>query len=230
MQVALPLRPSVEAKSYGLAVLLLSSLAFTPNVSFPTAPERHFLERSDESKDILRDVLTDKEEIISWSASYEEVGREQAEKQQMKDEQMSNKQSLMTQSVRKKSEQIALEQKENSVIRSALTWQGVPYLYGGKSRAGIDCSALVQTVFKEFEILLPRTAQEQFRVGVGVPLANILPGDLVFFSTNGPGASHVGIYIGDRKFISATRKQVEIQSLDLPYWKNTYRGSRRVLN
>jgi len=94
----------------------------------------------------------------------------------------------------------------------------------------VDCSGLVQRVFREQGIVLPRTSYEQFREGVGVPKAKLEPGDLVFFNTNGAGASHVGIYLGHREFISATRHCVEKQSLDNPYWASTYRGSRRILN
>jgi len=116
------------------------------------------------------------------------------------------------------------------LVEDALTWQGTLYLYGGQSRAGIDCSALVQIVYQKYGVALPRTSRDQYREGRGVAQANLLPGDLVFFSTNGPGASHVGIYLGDNKFLSATKRQVEIQSLEDQYWKNTYRGSRRVLS
>ncbi|WP_206810163.1 C40 family peptidase [Paradesulfitobacterium ferrireducens] len=115
------------------------------------------------------------------------------------------------------------------LIEYARTWIGVPYLWGGESRTGIDCSALVQTVYVNYGITLPRTAKEQFREGEGVALTNLLPGDLVFFSTNGPGASHVGIYLGDGEFVSATRRQVEIQNLSQAYWRKAYRGSRRIL-
>jgi cell wall-associated NlpC family hydrolase len=66
-------------------------------------------------------------------------------------------------------------------------------------------------------------------MGVGIPKAHLQPGDLVFFNTNGAGASHVGIFLGNGQFISATKNCVEIQDLDQPYWAKTYRGSRRVL-
>lgn len=115
------------------------------------------------------------------------------------------------------------------VISSVLTWQGISYKWGGRTKAGVDCSGLVQRVFAEAGIYLPRTSYEQFREGVGVPKAKLESGDLVFFSTSGAGASHVGIYLGDGQFISATRHCVEIQSLDAPYWAKSYRGSRRVL-
>jgi lipoprotein Spr len=121
-------------------------------------------------------------------------------------------------------------QLRDKIVSSVLTWQGVSYLWGGTNRAGVDCSGLVQQVFKENGILLPRTSYEQYRVGVGIPQANLKPGDLVFFNTNGTPASHVGIYIGERNFISATKRIVEIQSLDQPYWQRTYTASRRIID
>ena len=118
----------------------------------------------------------------------------------------------------------------SKIIESALSWAGTPYLYGGESRAGVDCSALVQMVYQKYGVTLPRSSRDQYRQGVGIAQNELLPGDLVFFSTNGPGASHVGIYLGDNRFISATKRKVEIQALDDKYWTNTYHGSRRVLN
>jgi lipoprotein Spr len=115
------------------------------------------------------------------------------------------------------------------IVDSTKAWIGVPYLYGGVTVDGVDCSGLVQNVFKQNGIELPRTSQDQFRSGMGVPRSQLKPADLVFFSTSGSGASHVGIYIGDENFVSATREQVEIQSLKQEYWNSTYRGSRRVV-
>jgi len=121
-------------------------------------------------------------------------------------------------------------QLRDKIVNSVLTWQGVTYLWGGTSRAGVDCSGLVQRVFEENGISLPRTSYEQYRQGMGIPQANLKPGDLVFFNTNGTPASHVGIYLGERNFISATKRCVEIQSLDHPYWKKTYTASRRIID
>ena len=115
------------------------------------------------------------------------------------------------------------------IVAASLLWQGVPYNYGGTTRAGVDCSALVQLVFRENGIQLARGSYEQFRQGVGIPKSKLEPGDLVFFNTNGTSASHVGIYLGDSQFISATKNCVEIQPLDMPYWAETYQASRRVI-
>jgi len=126
--------------------------------------------------------------------------------------------------------QTASEDQTAKLLAAARGWLGVPYAWGGETRRGIDCSALVQIVYRTVGIDLPRSSYEQFRMGVGIPQNSLKPGDLVFFSTNGPGASHVGIYLGDGQFISATRRQVEIQSMTLAYWQNAYRGSRRIIN
>ncbi|RNC63099.1 MAG: Murein DD-endopeptidase MepS/Murein LD-carboxypeptidase [Candidatus Dichloromethanomonas elyunquensis] len=117
----------------------------------------------------------------------------------------------------------------DSIISSVLSWEGIQYKWGGRTKGGVDCSGLVERVFRDQGIILPRTSYEQFRAGVGIPKAKLEPGDLVFFNTNGAGASHVGIYLGNGEFISATRNCVQKQSLDNPYWAGTYRGSRRVL-
>lgn len=119
--------------------------------------------------------------------------------------------------------------KQFSIINSVLTWEGTPYQWGGRTRTGVDCSGLVQNVFRENGIQLPRTSHEQFRTGMGIPQSRLEPGDLVFFHTNGAGASHVGIYIGHKQFISASSNRVQISSLDEPYWAANYRGSRRVI-
>lgn len=121
-----------------------------------------------------------------------------------------------------------IKTREN-IVATALLWQGIPYRLGGTTRAGIDCSALVQLVFRENGIKLTRSSYDQYRQGVGVPKSKLESGDLLFFNTNGTYASHVGIYLGDSQFISATKYGVEIQSLEMPYWAKTYHASRRVI-
>ncbi|NLI93262.1 MAG: NlpC/P60 family protein [Peptococcaceae bacterium] len=117
----------------------------------------------------------------------------------------------------------------DKIVSTVLSWEGIQYKWGGRTKGGVDCSGLVQRVFREQGIMLPRTSYEQFREGVGVPKIKLEPGDLVFFNTNGAGASHVGVYLGNGEFISATRNCVQKQSLDNPYWVAAYRGSRRVI-
>lgn len=113
------------------------------------------------------------------------------------------------------------------VVEHALSLQGIPYVFGGTSRSGFDCSGLTQYVFKSSGISLPRTASEQFKTGSSVSRAQLQAGDLVFFSTYAKGASHVGIYIGGGRFISASNKGVSISSLTSGYYAGRYIGARR---
>jgi len=122
-----------------------------------------------------------------------------------------------------------IEMLREKIVSSVLSWQGIKYKWGGRTKAGVDCSGLVQRIYSEHGLQLPRTSYEQFREGVGIPKAKLEPGDLVFFNTDGSGVSHVGIYVGDGDFISATKDCVEVHSLNEQYWDKTYRGSRRVL-
>ncbi len=114
------------------------------------------------------------------------------------------------------------------IVLTAEQYLGDPYVWGGTSPSGFDCSGFVQYVFAKFDINLPRTAAEQAQMGVYVPKSQLRPGDLVFFDTSG-GISHVGIYVGQGKFIDAASTKVEIDLLDNPYyWANNYVTARRV--
>ncbi|MBT4503290.1 MAG: C40 family peptidase [Gemmatimonadetes bacterium] len=110
-------------------------------------------------------------------------------------------------------------------------YYAAPYLYGGENRFGVDCSALVQGVFAQLGVGLPRTAQEQFdsHLGVYVGLGDLRPGDLVFFHTRThPFISHVGIYLGKDEFLHAPRsgRRVEIALLRGFYRKRFVAGKR----
>ncbi len=110
--------------------------------------------------------------------------------------------------------------------------KNTPYIFGGSNpKKGLDCSSFVQYVYKKFGIELPRTARLQFKVGIPVKKEDLKIGDLVFFRTYAPYASHVGIYIGNGKFIhfSSFYKGLSISSLNHPYFKRRYLGARRVL-
>lgn len=116
------------------------------------------------------------------------------------------------------------------LLNVATNFIGVPYKFGGGTRKGIDCSAFVQKVFGFLSVDLPRTAREQFRVGEKIPKDNLKEGDLVFFKTYAKYPSHVGIYIGDNKFIHASSrdKRVSVSTLNSPYYTKRFIGAKRM--
>jgi len=116
----------------------------------------------------------------------------------------------------------------SGVVSIALRYLGVPYRWGGDSPGGFDCSGLVLYAFKQAGVTLPRTSYSQWGVGVPVSRANIQAGDLVFFSTAGSGASHVGIATGPNTVISATSHGVMEHSISDAYWGGAWVGARRL--
>ena len=116
------------------------------------------------------------------------------------------------------------------IITNAMDYLGVPYVFGGTSPYGFDCSGYVQYVFANAGISLPRTADVQYEVGLPISTTELVAGDLVFFSTYTYGASHVGIYLGDNNFIHASSSRgISIDSLGSSYWSSHYIGARRIL-
>lgn len=116
------------------------------------------------------------------------------------------------------------------IISSSLNYVGTPYVFGGTTPRGFDCSGFTRYVFNQAGISLPRTADAQYTLGTPISKSNLRPGDLVFFSTYAYGASHVGIYMGNGKFINASSSRgVVVDSLNSSYWSSTYIGARRVL-
>ncbi len=109
-------------------------------------------------------------------------------------------------------------------------WKGTPYRFGGESRHGIDCSAFVQQVYRQaFAIELPRTTKAQLRSGIGVHARWPQAGDLLFFQPR-RGPRHVGIYLGDGRFIHAsTSRGVTQARLADRHWRSILIGVRRVL-
>lgn len=114
------------------------------------------------------------------------------------------------------------------LIDAALMYLGTPYVWGGASPAGFDCSGLAWYAFARMGIRIPRTADEQFVAGkpvVGYPV----PGDLVFFQTYDYGASHVGIYLGNGQFVNAIGTNVHVATFASTYFRERYIGARRYL-
>jgi cell wall-associated NlpC family hydrolase len=107
----------------------------------------------------------------------------------------------------------------------------VPYRFGGTTLWGLDCSGFVQKAFAFLNLDLPRSAREQFREGAKVAKADLSPGDLVFFRTYAKYPSHVGIYLGDNRFVHASSRErkVTVDSLDTPYYVKRYVGAKRLL-
>lgn len=118
------------------------------------------------------------------------------------------------------------------IIATAKELLGQPYLWGGMTTEGVDCSGFVHTVFKVHGIRLHRDTDLQYAYD-GVPVVTtkeLQPGDLVFFETYKSGASHMGIYVGNRKFIHASSSQgVNYNSLDDSYYSKRYVGAKRIL-
>ena len=113
---------------------------------------------------------------------------------------------------------------------TALSLRGAPYRMGGVDPNGFDCSGFVRYVYRQHGVAMPREVREQFRVGKTVDRRRLEPGDLVFFSTVAPGASHVGIMIGGDQFIHAPSERgvVRVENLGAQYWASRYVGAKRV--
>ena len=114
---------------------------------------------------------------------------------------------------------------------TAMSLRGAPYRDGGVDPStGFDCSGFVKYVYGQYGVALPRQVHDQFNVGKKVDRDQLQPGDLVFFSTVAPGASHVGIMIGGDQFIHAPSERgvVRVDSLTLQYWATRFIGAKRV--
>lgn len=114
----------------------------------------------------------------------------------------------------------------------AMSLYDTPYQYGGKSRVnGFDCSGFVQYVYlNSVGLQLPRTSVEMSRIGMPLETYELKPGDLVFFNTARSPYSHVGIYVGENRFVHSPRtgKAIMLASLSDRYWSSHYNGARRI--
>ncbi len=122
--------------------------------------------------------------------------------------------------------------KAGDVVVGALNMIGVRYRWGGNTPdSGLDCSGFVRYVFQDtLGMALPRRAEEMSHVGEKVRMSELKPGDLVFFNTMRRAASHVGIYIGDNKFVHSpsTGSTIRVDDLDDGYWEKRFTGARRI--
>ncbi len=119
--------------------------------------------------------------------------------------------------------------KNTSLFRTIDQWYGVKYLFGGSTKAGIDCSALMQVFFTSmYGIALPRTAKMQYDFSRKISRTELKEGDLLFFNTRG-GVSHVGMYLANNKFVHASVKGVTISDMFEPYYASRLIGTGRVL-
>lgn len=117
-----------------------------------------------------------------------------------------------------------------ALLSTALALVGTPYRNGGSSPEGFDCSGFTQWVFARHGIALPRETREQYATGARVNGKAVAPGDLIFFSTVAPGASHVGIALDEDRFIHApsSRGVVRVERRSSTYWQPRFVGARRV--
>jgi cell wall-associated NlpC family hydrolase len=120
----------------------------------------------------------------------------------------------------------------NLIVNTAKQYLGTPYVRGGTTPNGFDCSGFVYYVFNKAGYKLSRSMQEQYNTGTPISKKNLKPGDLVFFkNTSGKGMSHVGIYVGDGQFIHSPRtgKVVSYSKLNSSYWSEHYYGACRII-
>ncbi len=124
-----------------------------------------------------------------------------------------------------------VNRKTAALVEYSKEFLGTPYVSGGSSPSGFDCSGFTSYVYKQYGVSLPRTSSSQAGVGTAVKRSELIPGDLVFFNTYG-GISHVGIYVGGDSFIHATLPGdvVKISSLSSSYYNSRYVTARRIFN
>jgi cell wall-associated NlpC family hydrolase len=117
-----------------------------------------------------------------------------------------------------------------ALVGTALALRGTPYRNGGSDPSGFDCSGFTQYVFARYGIALGRGVRDQFHQGQQIEASEIAPGDLVFFTTTEPGASHVAIAIGGNQFVHAPSSTgvVRVERLGASYWSQRYIGARRI--
>lgn len=127
----------------------------------------------------------------------------------------------------------SMSEQASSLVINAMAFLGVPYKWGGDSLdSGFDCSGFVRAVYEQsVGKILPRRSDEQAAATQVIDRSELKPGDLVFFNTMRRAFSHVGIYVGDGKFIHSPRAgaQVRVEDMRMAYWNARFNGARRVL-
>lgn len=126
----------------------------------------------------------------------------------------------------------SVSEKASDLVLTAMGFLGVPYKRGGNTaETGFDCSGFVKAMFEQTAgLILPRKAEQQAAATQKIERADLQPGDLVFFNTLRRAFSHVGIYVGEGKFIHSPRSgsEVRVEDMGLAYWKRRFDGARRV--
>ncbi len=118
----------------------------------------------------------------------------------------------------------------DAILENAKRCLGIPYVWGGDSLSGYDCSGFVQAVFLAVGVRLPRVSFDQFREGRPIAFEDLLPGDAVFFTTYASGASHVGIYMGDESFIHASSAAGKVTITRFTsYYRTRFVGAKRYI-
>lgn len=151
-----------------------------------------------------------------------------------KGEQIVNVGQSVTQSVvQQVGQQVSqVSERTGDLVSTAIGFLGIPYLRGGNSaETGFDCSGFVRAIYKEtIGLVLPRSADQQASATQKIDRSELKPGDLVFFNTMKRTFSHVGIYLGEGKFIHSPRSgsSVRIEDMRIPYWNVRFDGARRV--
>ncbi|MBW7855731.1 MAG: NlpC/P60 family protein [Ignavibacteriaceae bacterium] len=143
-----------------------------------------------------------------------------------------NLESLSSSLTRIVTKDVSTTKEMDEVMFKVIEYLNTPYLWGGTTKRGIDCSAFVQSVmYQALGIMIPRTSYEQSRVGEPVETENLQFGDLVFFDTMNKGrVTHVGIYLSDGYFVhSGSRTGVIVASLDSDYYSRTFLFAKRVI-
>ncbi len=119
-----------------------------------------------------------------------------------------------------------------AIIGRAFSWLGTRYVWGGTSKKGVDCSGLTKQLYSNEGVALPHSAKGQSKIGLKVTRSSLVPGDLIFFNTQRGPNTHVGVYIGDNKFLHAAnpRRGVRVDSLGSAYYNKRFATARRYKN